>query len=180
VGGRGGEPVERDRLAATLALAAEKAKWTQKLPAGRGKGAACASYDGRTPAAVIAEVTVERGGAWRVDRIVCAMDCGVAINPLGIRAQVEGSVAWAVSALSSEITLEKGRVVQGNYRDFPILRFADMPKVETHVVPSDAAPTGTGEPPVPITAAAVANALSAATGRRVRRLPVRPEDLKGA
>jgi isoquinoline 1-oxidoreductase beta subunit len=179
-GGRGGEPVERDRLAATLALAAEKAKWAQKLPAGRGKGAACASYDGRTPAAVIAEVTVESGGAWRVDRIVCAMDCGVAINPLGIRAQVEGSVAWAVSAMSSEITLEKGRVVQANYRDFPIVRFGDMPKVETRVVPSDAAPTGTGEPPVPITAAAVANALSAATGRRVRRLPVRAQDLKGA
>jgi isoquinoline 1-oxidoreductase beta subunit len=181
-GGRAGEPVERDRLAATLALAAEKARWTRtpKLPAGRGKGAACASYDGRTPAAVIAEVTVGRDGEWRVDRIVCAIDCGVAVNPLGIRAQVEGSVAWAVSALSSEITLEKGRVVQANYRDFPILRYADMPKVETHIVQSDAPPTGSGEPPVPITAAAVANALSAATGRRVRRLPVRAEDLKGA
>ena len=179
-GGRGGEPVERDRLAAALALAAEKAKWSQKLATGRGKGAACASYDGRTPAAVIAEVTVGRAGEWRVDRLVCAMDCGVAINPLGIRAQVEGSVAWAVSALSSEITLERGRVVQANYHDFPILRFGDMPKVETHIVPSDASPTGTGEPPVPITAAAVANALSAATGRRVRRLPVRADDLKGA
>jgi isoquinoline 1-oxidoreductase subunit beta len=179
-GGRGGRPVDRARLAATLALAAEKAKWTQKLPAGRGKGAACLAYDGSTPAAVVAEVTVERSGAWRVDRIVCAIDCGVAVNPLGIRAQVEGSVAWAVSALSSEITLEKGRVVQATYRDFPILRYADMPKVETHIVPSDADPTGSGEPPVPITAAAVANALSAAAGRRVRRLPVRAEDLKGA
>jgi isoquinoline 1-oxidoreductase beta subunit len=179
-GGRGGEPVERDRIAGVLALVSQKAKWAQKLPAGRGKGAACMSYDGRTPAAVVAEVTVEKSGAWRVDRIVCAIDCGVAVNPLGIRAQVEGSVAWAVAALSSEITLEKGRVVQASFRDFPILRLGDMPKVETHIVPSDADPTGSGEPPVPITAAAVANALSAASGRRVRRLPVRADDLKGA
>jgi isoquinoline 1-oxidoreductase beta subunit len=179
-GGRSGRSVDRARLAATLALAAEKARWPLQLPAGRGKGAACLAYDGNTPAAVVAEVTVNRDGTWRVDRVVCAIDCGVAVNPLGIRAQVEGSVAWAVSAMSSEITLERGRVVQSSYRDFPILRFADMPKVETHIVPSDASPTGTGEPPVPITAAAVANALSAATGRRVRRLPVRADDLKGA
>ena len=180
IGGRGGEPVERDRLAATLALVAEKANWAQKLPAGRGKGAACASYDGRTPAAVVAEVTVGAEGTWRVDRIICAMDVGVAVNPLGIRAQVEGSVAWALSALSSEVTLDRGRVVQANYKDFPILRVRDMPKVETYIVQSDAAPTGAGEPPVPITTAAVANAISAATGKRVRRLPIRAEDLKGA
>jgi isoquinoline 1-oxidoreductase subunit beta len=179
-GGRDGKPVERDRLAAALALVSEKSGWSQKLPAGRGRGAACASYDGRTPAAVVAEVTVGAGGDWRVDRIVCTMDCGVAVNPLGIRAQVEGSVAWAVSALGTEITLDRGRVVQANYRDFPILRLADMPKVETYIVPSDAAPTGAGEPPVPVTTAAIANALAAATGRRVRRLPIRAEDVKGA
>ena len=179
-GGREGAPVDRARLAATLSLAAEKARWTNPLKAGRGRGVACASYDGRTPAAVIAEVTVGAAGDWRVDRIVCAVDCGVAINPLGARAQVEGSVAWALSALSAEITLDRGRVVQSTYRDFPILRFRDMPKIETHIVPSDAAPTGMGEPPVPITTAAVANALSAASGRRVRRLPVRADDLKGA
>jgi isoquinoline 1-oxidoreductase beta subunit len=179
-GGRDGKPVDRARLAATLALCGEKAKWDRKLSAGRGKGVACASYDGRTPAAVIAEVTVGSGGDWRVDRVVCAMDCGVAVNPLGIRAQVEGSVAWSVTALSAEITLDRGRVVQSTYRDVPILRFRDMPKIETHIVESDAAPTGSGEPPVPIATAAIANALSAATGRRIRRLPVRPEDLKGA
>jgi isoquinoline 1-oxidoreductase subunit beta len=178
--GREGTPADRGRLAAALALVMEKAKWPNRLPAGRGKGVACASYDGRTPAAVVAEVTVGPSGDWRVDRIVCAIDCGVAVNPLGIRAQVEGSVAWSLSALSSEITLDRGRVVQANYRDFPILRFRDMPKVETHIVESDAAPTGTGEPPGPITTAAVANALSAACGRRVRRLPVRANDLKGA
>jgi hypothetical protein len=107
-------------------------------------GLACASYDGRTPAAVIAEVTVGAAGDWRVDRIVCAVDCGVAINPLGVRAQVEGSVAWALSALSAGITLDRGRVVESTYRDFPILRFRDMPR--SRPSSSDAAPTGMGEP----------------------------------
>jgi isoquinoline 1-oxidoreductase beta subunit len=179
-GGREGEPVDRARLAAALSLAAEKSKWSVPLARGRGRGVACMSYDGRTPAAVVAEVTVESGGVWRVDRVVCAVDCGVAVNPLGIRAQVEGSVAWALSALSTEITIKAGRVEQGSYSDFPILRFRDMPRVETHIVESDTAPTGMGEPPVPVTTAAVANALSSAAGRRIRSLPVRAEDLKGA
>jgi isoquinoline 1-oxidoreductase beta subunit len=108
------------------------------------------------------------------------VDPGVAVNPLGIRAQVEGAGAWALSALSTEITLAAGRVQQGSYKDFPILRFRDMPRVETHIVESDAPPTGMGEPPVPVAVAAIANALSAASGRRVRRLPVRAGDLKGA
>lgn len=179
-GGREAAPVDRARLAATLALAGEKARWPLALAAGRGKGVACASYDGRTPAAIVAEVAAVGGGQYRVDRIVCAVDCGVAVNPLGIRAQVEGSVAWALSALATEITVKAGRVEQASYRDFPILRFRDMPRVETHIVSSDAAPTGMGEPPVPIAVPAVLNALAAATGRRVRRLPVRPDDLKGA
>jgi isoquinoline 1-oxidoreductase subunit beta len=178
-GGRDGDPVDRGRLAAALALAAEKAQWRSALPAGRARGVACAAYDGKTPAAVVAEVSVERGG-WRVDRIVAVVDCGIAVNPLGIRAQVEGAVAWALSGLSTEITLKGGRVEQSTYRDFPILRFRDMPRIETHIAPSDAAPSGMGEPPVPVATAAVINALSAAVGRRLRRLPVAPEDLKGA
>ncbi len=178
-GGRDGEPVDRARLAAALASAAEKAQWSAALPAGRAKGVASASYDGKTPAAVVAEVKVERGG-WSVERIVAVVDCGIAVNPIGIRAQVEGSVAWALSGLSTEITLKGGRVEQSNFEEFPILRFRDMPKIETHIVPSDAAPTGMGEPPVPVTTAAVVNALSAATGRRLRRIPVHPDDLKGA
>ena len=163
-----------------VALAANKAKWSAPLARGRGRSVACMSYDGRTPAAVAAEVTVEAGGCWRVDRVVCAVDCGIAVNPMGIRAQVEGSVAWALSALSTQITLKAGRVEQGNYNDFPILRFRDMPRVETHIVESDAPPSGMGEPPVPVATAAVANALSSAAGRRIRSLPVRAEDLKGA
>ncbi len=178
--GRDGAALDRGRLAAALALAGEKANWARPLRPGRGKGVACWSYDGRTPVAVVAEVAVSPDGSWRVDRIVCAIDCGVAVNPLGIRAQVEGSVAWALSALSTEITLKAGRVEQSNYGDLPILRLRDMPRVETHIVDSDAAPTGMGEPPVPVTTAAVANALSAASGRRVRRLPLRAAERKGA
>jgi isoquinoline 1-oxidoreductase beta subunit len=178
-GGRDGDPVDRARLAAALALAAQKAQWSTAVPAGRARGVACASYDGKTPAAVVAEVRADRGG-WSVDRLVVAVDCGIAINPIGIRAQVEGSAAWALSGLSSEITLKGGRVEQSTYRDFPILRFRDMPRIETHVIASDALPTGMGEPPVPVTTAAVVNALSAAVGRRLRRIPVRPDDLRGA
>ena len=182
VGGREGKPVDRARLAAVLDLAGRKAGWSTPLPlsAGRARGVACAAYDGMTSAAVVAEVTVGKDGTWRADRLVCAVDPGVAVNPLGIRAQVEGSVAWALSALATEITLKNGRVEQGTYRDFPILRFRDMPRVETHIVDSDAPPTGMGEPPVPVAVAAMANALSAASGRRVRKLPVRAADLKGA
>jgi isoquinoline 1-oxidoreductase beta subunit len=180
IGGREGKPVDRARLATVLELAGRKAGWGGVLPAGRARGVACAAYDGQTSAAVVAEVTAGRDGTWRADRVVCAVDPGVAVNPLGLRAQVEGSVAWALSALGTEITLKSGRVEQGTYRDFPILRFRDMPRVETHIVDSDAPPTGMGEPPVPVTTAAIANALSAAAGRRVRRLPVRAADLKGA
>jgi isoquinoline 1-oxidoreductase beta subunit len=180
VGGREGKPVDRARLAAVLELVGRKAGWGGSLPAGRARGVACAAYDGQTSAAIVAEVTAARDGTWRADRVVCAVDPGVAVNPLGLRAQVEGSVAWALSALATEITLKASRVEQGNYREFPILRFRDMPRVETHIVDSDAPPLGMGEPPVPVTAAAVANALSAASGRRLRRLPVRAGDLKGA
>ena len=179
-GGRDDVPVDRERLARVLSLAGEKAGWvargSSETVRGRGRGVACAVYDGYTYSAIVADASVG-GGRWRAERIVCAVDCGLAINPLGIRAQVEGAVAWALSALATRITLKDGRVEQATYRDFPILRFRDMPGVETHVVPSDAPPTGMGEPPVPVALAAVMNALSAAAGKRLRRVPVDPDDL---
>jgi len=179
-GGRDNASVDRDRLARVLSLAGEKAGWgargSSATVPGRGRGVACAVYDGYTYCAIVADASVG-GGRWRAERIVCAVDCGLAINPLGIRAQVEGAVAWALSALATRVTLKEGRVEQATYRDFPILRFRDMPGVETHVVRSDAPPTGMGEPPVPVALAAVMNALSAAAGRRLRRVPVDPGDL---
>jgi isoquinoline 1-oxidoreductase subunit beta len=175
-GGRDNVPVDRDRLARVLGLAGERAGWGARGGHGRGRGVACAVYDGYTHCAIVADASVGRE-RWRAERIVCAVDCGIAVNPLGIRAQVEGAVAWALSALSTRVTLKDGRVEQATYRDFPILRFRDMPAVETHIVPSDAPPTGMGEPPVPVALAAVMNALSAAAGRRLRRVPIEPDDL---
>jgi isoquinoline 1-oxidoreductase beta subunit len=177
-GGRNAAPTDRACLARVLRLAAEKAGWGKELPSGGARGVACFVYDGGTCVAVIAEVRIDPGSDWRVERIVCGVDCGVAVNPLGIRAQVESAAVWAISAVSSEITLSAGRVEQSSYRDFPVLRMRATPRIETHIVPSERPPSGMGEPPAPATLAAVVNALSAATGRRLRRIPVKPRDMK--
>ncbi len=172
------------RHAAVLKLAADKAGWGTALPAGkngerRGRGVAVhESFN--TLVAQVAEVSIGKDGAIRVDRVVCAVDCGTAINPDNIRAQVEGGVGFALSAaLSGEITLnEQGRVNQGNFDGYPVLRIADMPKVEVHIVPSAAPPTGIGEPGVPPLAPAVANAIAAATGKYLTRMPFNTDLLK--
>jgi isoquinoline 1-oxidoreductase beta subunit len=135
-------------------------------------------YHGRTALAHVAEVSVGEKGDVRVHRIVCAADCGLIVNPLGLEGQVESGVAWGLSyALKSEITIERGRVVQASFRDFPVLGISEMPRVEVHTITSAARPTGFGEQPVPPIAPAVANAIFAATGRRVYRLPIRSGDL---
>jgi len=126
--------------------------------------------------AAVAEVTVE-GQAIRVDRVVCAVDCGTVVNPDTARAQVEGGIVWGLSAaLKSGVDIVEGRVVQGNFDDYPILRFDEMPQIEVHLVPSDEAPSGIGEMAVPLAAPAAANAVFAATGRRLRTLPLRIEE----
>ncbi|WP_324778449.1 xanthine dehydrogenase family protein molybdopterin-binding subunit [Thiobacillus sedimenti] len=170
------------RHAGVLLLAAEKAGWGTPLKPGkagerRGRGVAVhESFNSYV--AEVAEVTVARDGAIRVDRMVCAVDCGIAVNPDVVRAQVEGAVGFALSAaLRGEITLDAGRVVQGNFDTYPPLRIAEMPVVEVHIVPSGAAPTGIGEPGVPPAAPAVANAIAAATGKRLTRMPFNPAEL---
>lgn len=177
--------VDRSALAAVVDLAASKAGWGQPLPdrPGRrsGRGIACNVYHGRTLLAHVAEVSVGAKGDVRVHRILTAADCGQAVNPLGIRGQVESGVAWGLSyALKGEVTIENGRVAQTSFRDFPVLGVDEMPDVEVHLVPSDRRPTGFGEQPVPPVAPAVCNAIFAATGKRIRSLPVRPADLAGA
>ncbi len=173
---------EHPKHAAVLRLAAEKSGWGQALKAGkagerRGRGIALhESFN--SVVAQVAEVTVSKNGAVRVDRVVCAVDCGTAINPDNIRAQVEGGVGFALSAVFyGEITLKDGVVEQGNFDGYPTLRIHEMPKVEVHILPSTAAPTGIGEPGVPPVAPAVANAIAAATGKRLHRLPIRSADL---
>ena len=117
-------------------------------------------------------VSVQDDGGFTVDRVVCAVDCGVAVNPDVIRAQMEGGIAYGLSAaLTGKITLEGGEVVESNFHDYRVLRINEMPEVEVHIVPSSEPPTGVGEPGTPVVAPAVANALFAATGRRYRQLP---------
>lgn len=169
---------DHPRHRAVLALAAEKAGWGTPLPKGRGRGIAVhESFDSFV--AQVAEVTVRPDGSFKVDRVVCAVDCGVAVNPNAIEAQMEGGIGFGLAAaLHGKITLKDGRVEQSNYADYPLLRIGEMPQVEVHIVPSEARPTGVGEPGVPPIAPAVANALYAATGRRVRDLPIDPATLK--
>ncbi len=161
-----------------LDLAAEKAGWGRPLPEGRAQGIAVHSSFGSFVAHV-AEVSVDPDGRVRIHRVVCAIDCGMVVNPLTIEAQMEGGIVMGLSAaLYGEITLKDGRVEQGNFTDYPILRIDEMPVVEVHIAPSKDAPGGAGEPGVPPVAPALSNALFAATGKRVRRLPIRREELK--
>jgi isoquinoline 1-oxidoreductase beta subunit len=123
--------------------------------------------------AQVAEVSIDKGRI-RVHRVVCAIDCGICINPAGVAAQMESAVVYGLSAaLYGEITLKDGRVQQGNFDDYPVLRMNEMPKVEVHIVESGEKSGGVGEPGLPPTAPAVANAVFAATGKRLRQLPLR-------
>ncbi len=165
------------RHLAVLALAAEKAGWSQPLApgkAGEKRGRGIAVHESfNSFVAQVAEVTVDKDNKWKVDRVVCAVDCGVAVNPDNIRAQMEGGIGFALSAaLYGKITLKDGVVEQSNFHDYPILRIGEMPAIEVHIVPSTAKPTGVGEPGVPPLAPAVANALAQATGKRLRTLPL--------
>jgi isoquinoline 1-oxidoreductase beta subunit len=156
-----------------LRLAAQKAGWGEQLGQGRARGVAVhESFNSYV--AQIVEVSVRGGGAFSVDRVVIAVDCGIAVNPDVIAAQMEGGMGFGLSAaILSELTLEDGQVQQSNFHDYQVLRMDRMPRVEVHIVPSTEPPTGVGEPATPVIAPALANALAAATGRRLRKLPLR-------
>jgi CO/xanthine dehydrogenase Mo-binding subunit len=157
-------------------LAAEKSNWGQPLPKGEGRGIA-AHYSFSTYVANAAEVAVQNGQV-KVKRIVSAVDVGVPVNPDGIRAQVESAIVYGLTAaLKSQITIQNGRAEQSNFNKFTTLSMKETPLIEVHIVPSTAAPTGIGEPGLPPTAPAITNAIFAATGKRIRRLPLQPGDL---
>jgi isoquinoline 1-oxidoreductase beta subunit len=168
------------RMLAVLDLAAQKANWGSALPAGRARGIATHfSFDSYV--AQVAEVSVEKDGTVHVHRVVAAVDCGRTVNPDTVKAQLEGGIIFGLTAaLKTEITLDKGRVQQRNFNDYPMLRMFESPAIEVFIVPSTEHPTGVGEPGVPPVAPAVANAIFAATGKRVRRLPIKAEDLRSA
>jgi isoquinoline 1-oxidoreductase beta subunit len=168
------------RMLAVLDLAAKKANWGAPLPPGRARGiAGHFSFDSYV--AQVAEISIENDGTLHVHKIVAAVDCGRVINPDTVKAQIEGGIVFGLTAaLKTEITLENGRVQQSNFNNYPMVRMFDSPEIEVYIVESNEKPTGVGEPGVPPVAPAVANAILALTGKPIRRLPIKPEDLRAA
>ena len=171
-----GKPLDTARLKGVLRLVGEKAGWGKPLPKGVARGiAGYYSFESYTAAVVEASV---KDGAVKVHRLVYTVDCGRPINPEGVRAQVESAAIYGLSAtLHDAITIDRGRVKQSNFHDYQMPRIQETPKTEVHVVMSKEEPTGIGEPGLPVVAPALCNALFALTGKRVRRLPIRKEDL---
>ena len=168
----------KPRYQAVLELAAGKAGWGKPLPAGVHRGIAIA-HSFESLVAEVAEVSVGDDGAVIVHRVVAAVDCGQIVNPQIVMRQVESAIVYGLSAaLYGRIDLKDGEVVQGNFDDYPVLRMNEMPKVEVHIVASSEKPTGIGEPGLPPLAPAVCNAIFAATGKRVRQMPLSRQDLR--
>jgi isoquinoline 1-oxidoreductase subunit beta len=168
---------QKARHLAVLNLAAEKAGWGTPLPKGHYRGIACLEAFS-TYAAEVVEISLDKDNGVKVHRVVAAVDCGRLINPMTAEVQVSGAIVYGITAaLNTEITIDKGRVVQTNFDTIPPLRMNECPKIEVHFVPSDETPTGLGEPAVPPVAPAIANAIFVATGKRIRKLPIKPEDL---
>jgi len=164
------------RYLAVLELAAEKAGWSKPLPAGRFRGIAVVNNIGSFNAQV-AEVSVTKGKL-KVHRVVCAVDCGQVINPAIVEQQIQSGIVYGLSAaLKGAITIDRGRVQQSNFHEYDVLRIDEMPVVEVHIVPSQNQPGGIGEASTPSVVPAVTNAIFAATGKSIRKLPIRPEDL---
>ena len=174
----GDSSLDTEKLEGVLKLAAEKSGWGKPLPAGHGRGIA-AYYSFSSYLAHVAEVSVDKDGTVRVHRVVSAVNCGTAVHPDGVRSQAEGAINYALTTvLTGEITIKDAAVEQSNFNDYSVLRMAQAPEIEVHIVPSTEKPTGMGEPGVPPLAPAVANAVFAATGVRVRRLPIDPQVFK--
>jgi len=161
------------RHKAVLELAAAKAGWRTPPKGGRKRGLAVAESFG-SYVAEVAEVSVDKAGGVKVHRVVCAIDCGKIVNPDTVEAQMQSGIIYGLSAaLYGEITIDKGRVRESNFDSYPMVRMVDSPAIEVHIVPSTEGPGGVGEPGTPPIAPAVCNAIRAAVGKPIRRLPIR-------
>ena len=171
---------DNPRLLNVLNIAAEKSGWGKPMPKGRGRGIALhKSFNSYV--AEVAEVTISKSGELKVDKVICVVDCGLAVNPQIIKAQMQGGIGFGLSAaVRGAITLKDGVVQQSNFHDYEPLRMKEMPPVEVHIVPSSEAPTGVGEPGVPPIAPAVCNAIYMVTKKRIRSLPINQHDLSYA
>jgi isoquinoline 1-oxidoreductase subunit beta len=169
------------RAKAVLELAAEQAGWGKPLPPRSGRGIALLHAFGETYIAEVAEVSVSTEGEVRVQRVVCAIDCGTIVNPDTVKAQMESGIIFGITAaLFGEITIKDGRVEQGNFDDYRMLRINETPSIDVHLVKSAETPGGVGEPGTSAVIPAVTNAIFAATGTRVRKLPIDGAQLKSS
>jgi isoquinoline 1-oxidoreductase beta subunit len=169
------------RAKAVLELAAERAGWGRPLPPRSGRGISLLHAFGETYIAQVAEVSVSNEGDVRVQRVVCAVDCGTIVNPDTVKAQMESGIIFGITAaLFGEITIKDGRVEQSNFDDYRMLRIHEAPLIDVHLVQSTEAPGGVGEPGTSAVMPAVANAIFAATGKRIRKLPIDAAQLKSA
>ncbi len=176
---RRGQLAKHPRHLAALDLAAEKAGWSKPVAAGRGRGIAVMECFGSILSQVT-EVSVNAQGNVRVHKVVCTVDSGWVIDPDTIKAQMEGGIVYGLTAaLKGEITINKGRVVQRHFNDYQVMRHNEMPEIEVHIVPSTAEPGGIGEPSTALAAGSLVNAIAAATGKRIYKLPIKPEMLRG-
>jgi len=175
----GSTTIDRRRLRRVLETVRDKSGWGGPVPKGHGRGVACNAYFGHTYIAYVADVVIDKEGTVRVERVVAAVDCGLVVNPIGVEQQMEGGIIWGISsALKGEITFRGGAAQQSTFADYEVARMRDTPEIAVHIVASDLAePFGMGEPPVPPIVPAIANAVFGATGKRVRRLPIRAKDL---
>jgi CO/xanthine dehydrogenase Mo-binding subunit len=164
------------RATAVLDAVAQASGWGTPLPEGHGRGVSVLYCSWGSYLAAVAEVSVSKAGEVRVHRVVCAVDCGVVVNPDTVKAQIEGGIVFGLGGiLWGEVTLKNGRVEQSNFHDFRVMRINETPKIEVHLVRNTEAPGGIGEPGTSVTGAALANAVFAATGKRIRKLPLEKE-----